>query len=72
MNSTRRTYAILIAAIALASGSYVAMYWPHGTRVIESTATNSIQAVQPGERNDTDEPRPCDALSGITTSCVYG
>jgi hypothetical protein len=70
MNSTR-SLTVVVAAIAFGCGSLLALYWPRSTLVIESHAASEVQPAQPADR-DAVEPRACDTLAGITTSCVYG
>lgn len=70
MNSSR-SVSIVVAAIALGCGGMLAIFWPRGTYTIESTASSAV-APAPQSTEDGMEPRACDALNGITTSCVYG
>ena len=68
MNPNRNLHAV-VAAIALGCASLLAIFWPRGTIVIE-TAPIEVHAAQPAD--DAVQPRACDSLNGITTSCVYG
>ena len=69
--NAKRNISIVAAAIALGCGSMLAIFWPRGTIVIE-TKPIEVHASQPFEGSDPVQPRACDALNGITTSCVYG
>ena len=68
---SKRNVAAVVAAIAFGCGSMLAIFWPRGTLVIE-TAPIEVHAAQPLEGGDAVQPRACDALNGVTTSCIYG
>ena len=66
----KHPFILIAAAIALCGGIVLANSQSHRTYEFPGPVMSSV--ADPAEQPAVADPRECDVLNGVTTSCVFG